>query len=221
MSLILNIDSSLENASVSLAREGSVLHHLTNAVQKDHAAFLHVAIREIFKNAHLEATALDAIAVAAGPGSYTGLRVGFAAAKGLAFTLNKPLISIGSLEMMAKSVSMNNPDLDGDLCPMIDARRAEVFTALYSNAVEEKLPPVAMVLDENSFVTELQLNRIYFFGNGSGKYRELVSNENAVFLDCGVSAEALAFLSHAKYLAKNFSPLALSVPLYVKEFYNG
>ena len=221
MSLLLCIDSSMENASVSISREGSVLQHLTNNVQKDHAAFLHVAIAELLKKHKLKSSDLDAVAVSSGPGSYTGLRVGFAAAKGLSFALNKPLISIGTLEMMAKAVQMKGDLNPGELfCPMIDARRAEVYTGLYTQDIETVQPPHALILTAASFEDELLNNKIFFFGNGVSKFQQIVSNANAVFLEMPETISALAALAFYKFNCHDFVPVMSAAPQYVKEFYN-
>jgi len=134
MSLILNIDTASENAHVSLAKDGQVLHTLSNDSQKEHASFLQAAIEQLIKNAAVSFKEVDAVAVTAGPGSYTGLRVGFASAKGLCYALKKPFITIGTLEVLTVSaLQLYPPAADENIlcCPMMDARRMEVFTAIY------------------------------------------------------------------------------------------
>src|SRR6266513_982784 len=128
MSLLLNIDTAIETASICLSKDGNVLHLSINENQKDHAAWLTVAIQEMMQNSGYQLNQLNAIAVTIGPGSYTGLRVGLSTAKGLCYVLKIPLLTIGTLEMMAFAAKQNPVDL---LCPMIDARRMEVFTAVY------------------------------------------------------------------------------------------
>ncbi|MEJ7609620.1 MAG: tRNA (adenosine(37)-N6)-threonylcarbamoyltransferase complex dimerization subunit type 1 TsaB [Ferruginibacter sp.] len=128
MSIILNIETSLPEAGVSISCDGLMLQHLTNPVQKEHASFLHIAIREILEKSNLQIHDIDAVAVSSGPGSYTGIRVGFAAAKGLCFALKKPMISIGTLEMMAQAAALETgKEKDFLYCPMIDARRSEAL----------------------------------------------------------------------------------------------
>src|SRR5687767_10771942 len=148
MSLILNIDTALDTASVCLANKGEVLHLVVNEFPKDHSGWLHPAISELLQKSGYEIRDLSALAVSIGPGSYTGLRVGLSTAKGFCFALNLPLITIGTLQMMAYSVKDENADL---LCPVIDARRNEVFTAVYDKNLEPVLPAQSMIAGENSF----------------------------------------------------------------------
>src|SRR3954463_8376101 len=133
MSFILNIDTSIESAAVCIAENGTELHTISNSTKKDHATFLHNAIKNIIEITSIGLQSLDAIAVANGPGSYTGLRVGMASAKGLCYALNKPLITLGTLNILTKGVIDDKKKFIGPLlyCPLIDARRMEVYTALF------------------------------------------------------------------------------------------
>lgn len=220
MSLILNIDTSLETASVSIAKNGNILSFQTNAIQKDHAAFLHVAINELLAKENLRPTQLDAIGVTLGPGSYTGLRVGLSAAKGLCYALNKPLISVGTLEMMTKDVLTNLEDASNFLfCPMIDARRMEVFCAMYDADLKEIVTPHAKVLTSQSFAEKYDKNMIMFFGSGMAKFRDITKNDNASFATNKFLANALNSLTYKKFIEKNFSNLSSSIPQYSKNFY--
>ncbi len=222
MAIILHIDSSLENASVSIAENGVMRNMLKNRVQKDHASFLHVAIKEILTNENIHISALDAIAVTAGPGSYTGLRVGFAAAKGLCFALNKPLISVGTLEMMANAALLNNhADADALWCPMIDARRNEVYTALYDADMRELITPHAFIIDDKSFKDAFAAKKILFFGNGADKIKSILPETDPSILQIGDMIPALCVQSFEKFAAKKFADLVLAAPEYAKEFYNG
>jgi tRNA threonylcarbamoyladenosine biosynthesis protein TsaB len=220
MCLILNIDSALQNASVSIARDGVILNKSCNAIQKDHASFIHTAIKELMASQKIELSALDAIAVTLGPGSYTGLRVGLAAAKGLCYALNKPLIGIGTLPLMAKAATFQVTDNEILLCPMIDARRMEVFTAVYDAELKEIVPPHAKILEKNDFLTEFSLKKIFYFGDGMEKWKKISSHKNATFLLLEDTVNALNILSFQKFLAKDFVSLSLISPLYIKEFYN-
>jgi len=216
MALILHIDSAVETASVCLAKDENVLTFEKNEKQKDHAAWIHVAIKEIFISVGLELNALDAVAVTSGPGSYTGLRIGMAAVKGICYALNKPLITLNTLEVMAQAAK----EEDGKhLCPMIDARRMEVFTAVYSSDLICIKEPIAMVLNQNSFETELSENSICFFGNGSGKFKKIIQHKNAIFSEVIHDARSMVILSEIKYRSKEFADLAYAEPLYLKEFY--
>jgi len=223
MSIILNIDTSIETASVSIAREGNILISVKNAVQKDHAGFLHVAIKELLANSLIDLKQLDAIAVTKGPGSYTGLRVGMATAKGLAYALNKPLICIGTLDMLAQAaIQLPGQDTSSKtlFCPMIDARRMEVYTAVFEADMKEVLPACAMILNEHSFGEFLKDNDVLFVGSGAAKWSKLVKAANAGFLNDIDATNALAYLSYNKFKESDFSNLSYSEPLYVKDFFS-
>jgi tRNA threonylcarbamoyladenosine biosynthesis protein TsaB len=174
MSVILNIDTALDIACISIAKDGVVINSVSNTEQKDHGGFLQPAIKALLDDATISVGDLDAVAIAAGPGSYTGLRVGMASAKGLCYALKKPLITVGTLEILtfAAVQQYNNTTISSSslLCPMIDARRMEVFTALYDFSLKPVLDPFALVLDENSFAKSLLKNQVLFFGNGSAKW---------------------------------------------------
>ena len=221
MALILNIDSSLETASVSIARDGRILLHEINIVQKQHASFLHSAVQKLTNDLQITLKDLDAIACTIGPGSYTGLRVGLAAAKGFCYALDKPLITIGTLEAMAHSIQMQYNEKQILFCPMIDARRMEVYTALYKQPLQELKPAHAVVIGEHFFKEELKKNKILFFGNGMEKFKKCSDNEQAVFVEMGDIHFSISDLSFKNFSERQFAPLAVSVPLYAKEFYDG
>jgi tRNA threonylcarbamoyladenosine biosynthesis protein TsaB len=224
MSFILNIDTTTETALVNIAKAGHVIHEEINPQQKDHAAFLHTAIQSALHQAGIGFNELDAISVSIGPGSYTGIRVGMSSAKGLSYTLNKPLITLNTLEILAKDAADSSTLIRNDqpvlYCPMIDARRMEVFTALYDGDLGVAAQPTAMILDENSFVKELLNNNIIFFGNGAHKWQQLCVHENAFFTKVNNKGLAMSSLSYKKLQQNNFSAIAYSEPLYIKEFYN-
>ena len=221
MGLILNIDTSTETASVSIARDGAILSFIDNAVQKEHASFLHTAIKNILQQAGVNPDQINAVAVTEGPGSYTGLRVGMAAAKGLSYALNIPFITIGTLTAMAFAAASINKNAGHYYCPMIDARRMEVYTALYNSDIKAILPVCAIVLTDKSFIKELTTNKIIFFGSGMKKWKAITNNNNCIFLEEINFSVAMAKLSHINFIEKNFTELINSQPLYVKEFYNG
>ena len=221
MSLILNIDTASENAHVSLAKNGQVLHTLSNDSQKEHASFLQAAIEQLIKNAAVSFKEVDAVAVTAGPGSYTGLRVGFASAKGLCYALKKPFITIGTLEVLTVSaLQLYPPAADENIlcCPMMDARRMEVFTAIYQPDFNIRLQPCAMILDGISFEKELSKTKIMFFGTGSAKWKQICDHPNALFKSASVLPESLSTVSNRLFSEKKFTDLAYSEPLYLKEF---
>lgn len=217
MSLILNIDTAVDAASICLAKNGETLQMATNENQKDHASWLHVAIAKIIKEAGCVMTELQAVAVSIGPGSYTGLRIGLSTAKGLCYALNIPLITIGTLEMLAIAAKDEIGDM---ICPMIDARRTEVFTAMYDKNLKKIIEPQAMLLNEKSFAEFLSSNKIIFLGNGSNKLRSIISNNNAFFSLAKANASHLAGLSNKNFIKKEFADLAYTQPLYLKEFYS-
>ena len=216
MAIILNIDTAVDVASICLAKDGKVLSVAKNESQKDHASWLHIAIKEIFAKNNLELGSADAVAVTGGPGSYTGLRIGMATAKGICYALNKPLISLNTLLVMANAAKEENADL---LCPMIDARRMEVFTAIYTKELEIVKEPAAITVNENSFDEYLLNNSIFFFGNGSNKFRTINKHEKAVFNDLKSDASSMIYLSEKSFVEKGFADLAYAEPLYLKEFY--
>jgi tRNA threonylcarbamoyladenosine biosynthesis protein TsaB len=221
MSYILNIDTATEAAHVSLAQNGVVLQQLANQTQNEHAAFVQPAAAALVKAAGISFAQLCAVAVTAGPGSYTGLRVGMASAKGLCYALNKPLIALNTLQIMAAAAQMQHTEKNILFCPMIDARRMEVFTALYDDALNIILEPCAMILTTESFKDYLVNNKILFFGNGSKKWNNLINHSNALFTDVSSTTQAMAQLSDKNLIKNNFSNLAYTEPLYLKEFNAG
>ena len=216
MALILNIDTAVEAASVCLAKDEKVLSIAKSESQKDHSLWLHVTIKEIFEKNNLELSSVDAVAVTGGPGSYTGLRIGMATAKGICYALNKPLISLNTLLVMGNAATIQNAEL---LCPMIDARRMEVFTAIYTKELQIIKEPAAITLNENSFDEYLLNNTVCFFGNGSNKFKSIKKHERALFSDLKSDASSMISLSEKKFAEKDFADLAYTEPLYLKEFY--
>lgn len=222
MSLILNIDTATETAHVSIARDGIVLKDSHNASQKDHASFLQPAIRQITIEAAVALKDIDAIAVTAGPGSYTGLRVGLASAKGLCYALNKPLIMLNTLEVLTASALYQQRDKAANgstlFCPMIDARRMEVFTAIYNEQLVMILPPQAMVLEEQSFKEQLEKHKLLFFGSGAAKWIAICHHPNTFFDTVSILPEAMSQLSYLSLSRQQLADLAYSEPFYLKEF---
>ncbi len=221
--MILNIDTSIETASVSLSKDGILLSYLKNTIQKEHASFLHNAIDHLLTGTSTDRSNIDAIAVVNGPGSYTGLRVGLAAAKGLSYALNKPLITIGTLNMLAAAaISSLKETISGKtlFCPMIDARRMEVYTAVFDETMTEKMPACAMILDEKSFEQMLEEYNMFFFGSGSVKWKNIIKSKKACFSDTPDSIEVVCQMSYSKYLKNDFSNLPYCEPLYIKEFFS-
>jgi len=218
MALILNIDTATEQAGICIAAKGEVVAMAVNPDQKDHAAWLHTAVEKIMREAGVRMKDLEAIAVTAGPGSYTGLRVGMAAAKGFCYALDIPLITENKLKVMAME-ARDRVGPDTLLCPMIDARRMEVFTAVYNYDLEEVLPTTAMVIDPHSFEQYLSDRQMSFFGGGSNKCKPIITAPSAAFIEINYNPGYLGILSFLRYLQREFTDVAYSEPAYTKEFY--
>jgi tRNA threonylcarbamoyladenosine biosynthesis protein TsaB len=217
MALILNIDTALDTASICIADGETMISFSENNQQKDHAAWLHTEIAAMLTAKNLTVQNLQAIAVNIGPGSYTGLRVGLAAAKGFCFALQIPLITVSSLQVIALAAQQEAISL---IRPMIDARRMEVYTALYDKDLNELEAPQAVILNENSFQQELQMNKILFCGNGSNKFLPLVKHNTASFSNKTSNASHLSILSYKKFTAQHIANIAYTEPSYIKEFYS-
>ncbi|MEN9964674.1 MAG: hypothetical protein RL582_1769 [Bacteroidota bacterium] len=218
MSYILNIDTAQELASVSLSQNGVCLGVLQNEIQQDHARFLHPAIKQLLNSNKIELENLSAVAVTGGPGSYTGLRVGMAAAKGICHALDLPLISLCTLKTMANAVKLIATERGALICPMIDARRMEVFTAVFNHHLDSLVEPLAMILEEQSFANQLQSNPILFFGSGANKFEAKITNPNAIFLTQLQWVDSMCELSFEALKQKRFSDLATLSPNYIKEY---
>ncbi|MEI9947058.1 MAG: tRNA (adenosine(37)-N6)-threonylcarbamoyltransferase complex dimerization subunit type 1 TsaB [Chitinophagaceae bacterium] len=217
MAIILNIDTSVDTASLCLAKDGKILQAAVNDNQKDHASWLHPAIQTIMKNTGTSMNELQAVAVTIGPGSYTGLRVCLSSAKGLCFALNIPLIAINTLEMMAYATK----DIEGDLlCPLIDARRMEVFMAVYNKELKKIIEPKAMIVVPGNFDELLASQTVVFSGNGANKIKTIVQHPHAIFADIKASAANMCNLSERNFDEKNFADTAYVEPFYIKEFYS-
>lgn len=216
MSTVLYIQTALETAMVGLARQGEIIAARENPSQKDHAAFLQPAIRDICQETGISLQDIAAVSVVNGPGSYTGLRVGLSAAKGICFALGKPLITCNTLEWMAMAARSADAYR---LAPMIDARRMEVFTALYDTEGNCITPPFATVLDENLFLTALHNGKILFFGGGAAKFHAIQQHPNAQFAAIVPRASDLALISWNLLQQRVFSDLSATAPFYGKAFH--
>ena len=218
MAFILNIDTAVTSASVCLSYKNECVAFAANDATRESAAWLHTAIQQLMQQQKMELHQIDAVAISAGPGSYTGLRVGMAAAKGICYALQKSLITINTLQMMAAAALELNNDADW-LCPMIDARRMEVFTAIFDKTLNEVVPTAPVILTESTFAEHLAQKKILFSGNGSAKFSNLLQHPNATFGNAAANAKHLPALAFSKLIENNFSDLAYSEPLYGKEFY--
>lgn len=222
MALILNIDTATEYASVCLSDHRDVLALVASNDQKNHASFVQPAIEALLAQTNHSLAQVDAVAVTAGPGSYTGLRVGLASAKGICYSLQKPLLLVNTLEVMAQAVLSRETGIGAGtwICPMIDARRMEVFTALYNASLEEIRPPHALIIDAGSFEQELSEHTVIFSGSGHVKLKNLELPASAKFSDVQHDASDLGALAVKSYEQRRFADLAYSEPLYVKEFFD-
>lgn len=225
MATILNIETSTEVCSVALTSEGQVLDHRENYDGQTHATLLSQYVKEMLEYARSREMTIDAIAVSIGPGSYTGLRIGLSEAKGLAFGLNVPLIGVNTLQLLTVSTMFNhfieeNGEKGTLYVPMIDARRMEVYTAVYNPALEAVLEPQAMILDEHSFENLLgQGYELVLMGNGSDKARQVLTCDGVRFIE-GIKPVAVDMMALAEkaFREQDFIDVAYSTPLYLKEF---
>jgi tRNA threonylcarbamoyladenosine biosynthesis protein TsaB len=216
MSYILNIDTALEKASVCLAENGECIAFTKNENQKEHSAWLHTAIKNVLDSHNFSFGMLDAIAVNYGPGSYTGIRIGLSAAKGLCYALSTPLITVSSLEIIAEA---NKEATAALICPVIDARRMEIYYSVYNKTGERLQPPAALIVTDNSFDDLLNKQTVLFCGSGSKKIQGVINHPSASFNNiCGTAGE-LAEISFRKYLNDETASLSESDPLYIKDFF--
>jgi len=218
MSIILGIETSTKICSVAVSDGYKLLAIEEEGGEYSHSEKLTTFIQKVLERANLNLKSIDAIAISKGPGSYTGLRIGVSVAKGLCYSLNKPLIAIDTLQAMALGMLKN--EKSELYCSMIDARRMEVYTALYDSNNNIVYPVSAKIIDENSFQNHLKDNKVAFFGDGSAKCKEaLAQHKNAVFSDFGLpSAEFINELAVEKFNKKEFKDVAYFEPYYLKDF---
>lgn len=212
---ILNIETSTKNCSVSLANNGkTIICKELSEAGFSHAEKLHVFIEEVLKESKLEFKDLSAIAVSQGPGSYTGLRIGVSAAKGLCFALEIPLISVDTLRVLASQANVKK----GLIIPMIDARRMEVYSAIFDENQNKIRKVQAQILDENSFSETTET--IFFIGDCNEKAKTVLNKNNFVFIDDKLfpSAKEMSKLSFNKFTNKDFEDVAYFEPFYLKDF---
>lgn len=219
MVLILNIETSTQVCSASLSLNGNIIDIKENFEDKSHASLLTVFIEELLHNNNFKPEQLSAVSISEGPGSYTGLRIGVSVAKGICYAKNIPLIAVNTLQAMALMASQVINDKNSLLCPMIDARRMEVYSAIFNADLSLHRKIVAEIIDENSYNTELNNNKIAFFGNGADKCRHYLSQPNAQFIE-GIypSAKFMAPLAQKAFDEKHFRDMAYFEPFYLKDF---
>lgn len=215
MHYILNIETATKNCSVSIAANGKTLVCKEIAeLGYSHAEKLHLFIQDVIQEGSISFSQLSAIAVSQGPGSYTGLRIGVSAAKGLSYALQIPLISVDTLLALAYRVSEN----DGLIVPMIDARRMEVYSAIFDSNKQKIREVQAEIISEESFAAIS--DKIYFIGDSNEKVKSVLTKSNFVFLDAiqYPSAKEMSRISYQKYLEKDFEDVAYFEPYYLKDF---
>ncbi|MDY0986926.1 tRNA (adenosine(37)-N6)-threonylcarbamoyltransferase complex dimerization subunit type 1 TsaB [Flavobacterium sp. CFBP9031] len=215
MSFILNIETATKNCSVSIAKDGQTI--VCNELADEgysHAEKLHVFIEEVIAKAGISAQDLNAVAVSQGPGSYTGLRIGVSAAKGLCYALNIPLIAVDTLQALASQAGVT----DGKIIPMLDARRMEVYSAIFNSDLTVERAIQAEIIDENSF--QEYTEKVYFVGDCADKCKPVLTKDNFVFLEDikYPSAKAMSKISFDKYQKSDTVDVAYFEPYYLKDF---
>jgi tRNA threonylcarbamoyladenosine biosynthesis protein TsaB len=217
VALLLLIETATDTCSVSLASDGKIIACEETHNSRSHASILTVYIDKILRENKISPQQLDGISVSKGPGSYTGLRIGVATAKGLCFALEKPLISIPTLQSMA---FLAKEQFNFLLCPMIDAKRLEVYTALFNQELNYLEETKAVILDEHFLENYLAKDKIVFFGNGAEKLKPLLQNNtSAIFYDAFlISSKGMIALAEEKFNKKEFEDVAYFEPFYLKDF---
>ncbi len=225
MSVILHIETATDSCSVAVSEDGATIFKTDNQEGSEHQGraqeLLGTMVDEALSFTDNHAIPFDAVAVSAGPGSYTGLRIGVSMAKGICYARDLKLIALPTLQVLCVPVLLVHDDLPEDalLCPMIDARRMEVYTALYTRALKPVVDICAKVIDETSFAEELDKRPIYFFGNGAEKCKSVINHPNAHFIDnVDLLAKNMAPLAEKKFLMEEFEDVAYFEPNYLKEF---
>ena len=220
MERILLIESSTALCSVALAEGGTITSYKESSAPKAHASLTAVFIRDILSERGITLNDCDAVCVSMGPGSYTGLRVGVSTAKGLCFGSGKPLMAVGTLDTLVAQ-TREIPGLDGDLkyvIPMIDARRMEVYTAVFTPEGKQLTETAPAIIDENSFAEQLEQGQCLFIGDGAGKCADVIRHPNAHFIQCNPKASAMLIPATSAYKEKRFEDVAYFEPFYLKEF---
>lgn len=226
--MILCIETSTAVCSVALVENGNVIALRESIDGQNHAEKITIFIDEIMKEANVVYKDLDAIAVSMGPGSYTGLRIGVSTAKGFCYALEKPLIAVDTLAAMAygfisSQLSAISYQPTAILCPMIDARRMEVYTAFFNEKLERTSETEALVIDENSFMELKQNNHLYLFGDGADKLATLFENDKNITVveKFHCSAAYMSTLAEEAFKNKDFVDVAYFEPFYLKNFVPG
>ncbi len=219
MSLILSIETATKTCSVALHVKGNLIGSQELNVDKSHSKFLAPMIRDLFQHVNKEMKDLSAVAISKGPGSYTGLRIGTSTAKGICYALDIPLLAVNTLLAMCFMANETNPK-GHHLCPMLDARRMEVYTLIADKNLKIIQETRAIIINEYSFTKELDRHPVIFFGEGMTKARTLLQKHpNALFLEnIYPLANAVGYLAQEKYQKKEFENLEAFEPFYLKDF---
>ncbi len=220
MSCILHIETSAKTCSVAVSQDGAVIFEQQDHDGPSHAVNCGVFVEEGLSFAESHAIPLDAVAVSMGPGSYTGLRIGYSTAKGVAYGRNVPLIAVPTLKVMCVPILLNHelPE-DALLVPMIDARRMEVYAAVYNRALKEVRPVAADIVTAETYLPFLKKHPVFFFGDGAAKCQTVIAHPNAHFIH-GIEALAknMVPLAEQSIALGNYADVAYSEPFYLKEF---
>lgn len=217
---ILHIETSTNICSVSLSNNGETIFQRADEQGLNHAKLLSPFVQQAIEKGKKEGVSPQAIAVGGGPGSYTGLRIGVSTAKGLCLGFGIPLIAIDTLKIIAVDALIKQQiQSDSLLCPMLDARRMEVYTTIFDHQLQPLLPTIPKIIDEDSFMEQLTKQKIYFFGNGAEKCKNIITHPNAIFLDnINPMAYNMITIAEEAFRQKNFVDVAYFEPYYLKDF---
>jgi tRNA threonylcarbamoyladenosine biosynthesis protein TsaB len=220
MALILHVETSAKNCSVALSQDGHLLFSRVDTDGPSHAVKLGLFVDEALQVQEDQGLNLDAVAVSSGPGSYTGLRIGVSLAKGVCFGAGVPLIAVPTLDLLADEVCRKvSLPADALICPMVDARRMEIYTALYDAKGARLRPADAVIVDSSSYTAELKQHPVWFVGDGAEKCRSAITSPNAHFEEkTSPLAEAMVPLAEKAFRANKFEDIAYFEPFYLKEF---
>ena len=220
MERILLIETSTALCSTALAENGTIISYRESSAPKAHASLTAVFIDDMLKENGISITDCDAVCVSMGPGSYTGLRVGVSTAKGLCFGSEKPLMAVGTLNtLVAQAIAEGLvPEGCRYIVPMIDARRMEVYTAVFTPDCQQITETEPVIVDENSFASQLEEGKVLFIGDGAGKCADVIKHPNASFVQCWPKADAMLMPALEEYKEKRFKDVAYFEPFYLKEF---
>ncbi len=220
MAILFNLETSTTLCSVAVSKDGMIVFNKQSEDGPSHATLLGSYVEEAMSFVRAQNFKIDAVAVSCGPGSYTGLRIGVSTAKGLCYALNVPLIAVNTLELLACTLLFDDSvDEDSLLCPMIDARRMEVYAAIYDRSLQPLRPVTADIIDESSYLGFLDKHKICFFGNGADKCKQTILHPHASFKsDVHPLAQNMVALAEKSFRDSSFVDIAYFEPFYLKDF---